>query len=89
MLEVIFNQAFITQTIQTIILMLLNITYSIICIGIGIISMRIAYRVIDKLTPFNTGKLLEKDPRAVGLMVMGLLIGIGICSGLIIGMATN
>lgn len=89
MLETIFNQAFATQITQTVVLMALNITYSIICIGVGIVAMRIAYKMIDKLTSFDTARLLEKDPRAVGLMVMGMMIGIGICSGLIIGLSTN
>jgi len=88
-METIFNQAFLSQITQTMVLMVLNITYSIICIGVGIAAMRVAYKVIDKLTDFNTSRILEQDPRAVGLMVLGIILGAGICAGLIIGMATN
>ena len=83
------DQAFLSELTRTLILMGMNIFYSILCIGVGIGAMRVAYKVFDSMTPFDTSAILEKDPVAVGKVVQGIYIGVGICAGLIIGMATN
>ena len=67
----------------------INLTYSIVCITVGIIAMVVGYKVFDKITPFDTAKILEKDPRAVGIFYGLIALGISVCSGLIIGMSCN
>lgn len=85
----LFDTAFTHELIRMVVMMIVNLAYSTIAIGIGITAMRVAYSVFDRLTPFNTGEMLEKDPKAVGMVVAGILIGVGVCSGLIIGLATS
>lgn len=69
-------------------IILLNIFYAlfgfIMCIG----GMYLAYKVFDKLTPFNTATQLEKGNQAVGLFYMGIFIAIGLAS-LSVGLALN
>ena len=45
--------------------------------------------IFDRLTHFDTSEELAKDNRAVGLVVMGILIGIGVAIGLVIGLGLN
>ncbi len=68
---------------------LLNFLYSL---GGGFITigfMFLGYKIIDKLTPFDTSKQLKAGNRAVGMMVAGMFIGIGVAIGLVIGMGLN
>lgn len=67
----------------------INLGYSVVCIVIGIIAMVLGYKIFDKVTPFDTAKLLEKDPRAVGIFNGCIALGISICAGLIIGLSCN
>lgn len=67
----------------------INLFYAIICIIVGIIAMIIGYKVFDKLTPFDTANILEKQPLAVGIFYGLVALGIAVCSGLIIGMSVN
>ena len=80
---------FTQELIQTMIMMGINLIYSVLCITVGITAMKISYVVFDRMTAFDTAKILEENPIAVGLLYAGLLIGIGTCSGLIIGHATS
>lgn len=66
-----------------------NLSYAIVCIVVGIIAMVAGYKIFDSLTPFDTAKILEQDPRAVGIFNGLIALGIAICSGLIIGMSCN
>ncbi len=67
----------------------LNLSYASVSILIGIIAMVVGYTVFDRLTPFNTAKILEKNPLAVGIFNAGIVLSIGICAGLIIGLSCN
>jgi uncharacterized membrane protein YjfL (UPF0719 family) len=70
-------------------IILLNTIYSIIGGALTIVFMRIAYKMLDKMTSFDTGEELQKGNRAVGSAVMGIFIGVGVAMGLVIGMALN
>ena len=68
---------------------LLNFLYSV---GGGILTiafMFLGYKVIDRVTPFDTSKQLKAGNRAVGTVVAGMFIGIGVAVGLVIGMGLN
>lgn len=52
----------------------------------GLVMMVIAYFLLDKITPYDTGKMLKEDNRAVGAVVGNIFIGVGLCIGLIIGL---
>lgn len=67
----------------------INLSYAVVCIVVGIIAMLVGYILFDKVTPYDTAKLLEKDPRAVGIFNGLIALGIGVCSGLIIGLSVN
>ena len=68
---------------------LLNFTYAIIGGFITIFFMWFGYRLFDRVTHFDTSEALEKDNRAVGMVYMGIFIGVGIATGLVIGMGLN
>ena len=51
--------------------------------------MWFAYFVFNKFTPFDIAHELSTGNRAVGSMVMGMFIGIGIAMGLVIGLSLN
>jgi uncharacterized membrane protein YjfL (UPF0719 family) len=67
----------------------INITYAIICIVISIVAMVIGYKIFDVLTPFNTALALKSGNIAVAIFNGLVALGIGICSGLVIGMSCN
>ena len=67
--------------------LLINTAYAV-CGGIAVIyMMRYGYQVIDQATPFDTNKQLKDGNIAVGLMVLGTFLGIGIAMGLVIGLS--
>ena len=66
-----------------------NLSYSIICIVVSIMAMLVGYKLFDRLTPFNTAELLEKNPIAVGIFNGLIALGIAVCSGLVIGLSCN
>lgn len=67
----------------------LNLIYAVIGIGLGLFGMKIGYNMLDKLTSFVTSDQLEKNNTAVGITVAGIFVGIGICAGLVVGLALN
>lgn len=78
-----------TELMEIVVMGSINLAYATICIIIGIAAMVIGYKIFDKLTSFDTAKVLEKEPLAVGVFNGLIALGIGICSGLIIGMSVN
>ncbi|MFC1562731.1 DUF350 domain-containing protein [candidate division KSB1 bacterium] len=68
---------------------LLNFTYAIIGGFITIFFMWFGSKLFDKMTHFDTSEELAKDNRAVGIVVMGIFIGVGVAVGLVIGMGLN
>ncbi len=67
----------------------LNLIYAVIGIGLGLFGMKFGYNMLDKLTDFVTSDQLEKNNTAVGIAVAGIFVGIGICAGLVVGLALN
>ncbi|MFQ6091642.1 MAG: DUF350 domain-containing protein [bacterium] len=68
---------------------LLNFVYAIVGGLITIGFMFIGYKFFDRITRFNTSDELGKGNRAVGSMVQGIFIGIGVAIGLVIGLGLN
>ena len=68
---------------------IINLTYALLGGCITLAFMCAGYIVFNMLTPINVSRELEKGNRAVGSMVMGMFIGIGIAMGLVIGLSLN
>ena len=67
----------------------LNFLYAIIGGLLTLCFMWFGYKLFDRTTHFNTSEELAKDNRAVGLVVLGIFVGVGIAVGLVIGMGLN
>jgi uncharacterized membrane protein YjfL (UPF0719 family) len=70
-------------------IVLTNFIYAIVGGFITIGFMTLGYRLTDKLTRFDTSAELAKGNAAVGQMVQGMFIGIGVAVGLVIGLGLN
>ena len=68
---------------------IVNLTYALLGGCITLAFMAIGYVFLNKLTPFDIPKELTGGNMAVGSMVMGMFIGIGIAMGLVIGLSLN
>jgi uncharacterized membrane protein YjfL (UPF0719 family) len=66
-----------------------NFIYAIIGGFITIGFMMLGYYLSDRLTRFDTSAELANGNRAVGQMVQGMFIGIGVAVGLVIGLGLN
>jgi uncharacterized membrane protein YjfL (UPF0719 family) len=66
-----------------------NLIYAVVGVVIGIGFAILAYKLFDRVTHFSFAKELEKGNLAVGIVVGGLFIMIGLMIGLIIGMGLN
>jgi len=67
----------------------MNLSYAIVCIIIGIISMLTAYKLFDKVTHFNTADELKNANLAVAVFNGCIVLGSAILSALIIGLSVN
>jgi uncharacterized membrane protein YjfL (UPF0719 family) len=67
----------------------LNAIYATVGVVLGIASAIITYLLINKVTHFDIYSELEKGNLAVGVVVCGIFIMIGLIVGLIIGMSLN
>ena len=74
------------DVIQT---MILNFSYALFGGFMTLGVMMLGFKMLDKLTDFNTSGELEKGNQAVGITVAGIFIGIGFAVGLVIGMSVN
>jgi uncharacterized membrane protein YjfL (UPF0719 family) len=70
-------------------IMLRNFLYAIFGVFVGIISSILTYKLINRTTRFDIPNELEKGNLAVGVVVSGIFIMIGLIVGLIIGMSLN
>jgi uncharacterized membrane protein YjfL (UPF0719 family) len=68
---------------------LTNFAYAIVGGLLTIALMVLGYKVVDKLTHFDTATELARGNTAVGAMVQGMFIGIGVAVGLVIGLGLN
>jgi hypothetical protein len=68
---------------------ILNLTIAVVGVIIGLGFAILAYKLFDRVTHFSFAKELEKGNLAVGMVVCGLFVMIGLMIGLIIGMGLN
>jgi len=71
------------------VIMLRNFIYAIFGIIIGIFASVATYKLFNRTTRFDIPAELEKGNLAVGMVVGGIFIMIGLIVGLIIGMSLN
>ena len=64
----------------------LNFVYVILGGLLTLMFMKVSCSVFNRMVSFNISEELAKGNIAVGLMVMGLFIGIGIALGMVIGL---
>ena len=62
----------------------LNTIYAVGGVILGIVSAIITYRLMDHIAHFNIPSELEKGNLAVGVVVCGMFVMIGLIVGLII-----
>ncbi len=68
---------------------LLNFLYVILGGLLTLVFMKLSCSVFNRMVSFNINDELAKGNVAVGLMVMGLFIGIGIALGMVIGLGLS
>ena len=69
--------------------MIRNFVYAIFGVVVGVISSIVTYKLVNRSTHFDIPNELEKGNLAVGVVVGGIFIMIGLIVGLIIGMSLN
>lgn len=67
----------------------INSIYAIGGVVLGIVAAMVTYRLFSRFTRFDIPGELEKGNLAVGIVVGGIFIMIGLIVGLIIGMSLN
>jgi uncharacterized membrane protein YjfL (UPF0719 family) len=70
-------------------IMIRNFIYAVVGVIVGMISSIVTYKLVNRSTHFDIPKELEKGNLAVGMVVAGIFIMIGLIVGLIIGMSLN
>ena len=70
-------------------IMIRNFVYAIIGVLVGVGSSLLTYKLFSKTARFDIPNELEKGNLAVGIVVGGIFIMIGLIVGLIIGMSLN
>jgi len=68
---------------------ILNFVYVILGGMLTLGFMKVGCSMFNKIVTFNISDELGKGNIAVGLMVMGLFIGIGVALGLVIGLGLS
>ncbi len=68
---------------------ILNFIYVILGGFLTLIFMKISCVIFNRMVSFDISDELAKGNVAVGLMVMGLFIGIGIALGMVIGLGLS
>lgn len=70
--------------------MVINFLYGGVAGGLGsVIMMIIGYKLFDMITPYETGTSLREGNIAVAIVICGFLIGVGVATGLSIGLGLN
>lgn len=67
----------------------LNFIYVILGGLLTLVFMKLGCSMFNRIVSFNISDELGKGNIAVGLMVMGLFIGVGIALGLVIGLGLS
>lgn len=68
---------------------ILNVVYVVLGGFLTIGFMKLGCKSFNKIVHFDISKELAKGNVAVGLMISGMFIGIGIATGLVIGLGLN
>ena len=68
---------------------ILNFVYVILGGLLTISFMKLGCKSFNKIVNFNISDELAKGNIAVGLMISGMFVGIGIATGLVIGLGLN
>lgn len=69
--------------------LLLNFIYAILGGFITLGFMWLGCKIFSHTVKFSIGTELKNGNTAVGLMIMGMFIGIGIALGLVVGLGLN
>ena len=67
----------------------INLGYAVVGVALAILALRVAYRLIDRLTPFETGEELRAGNISVGMVVAGIFVAVGLAVGLVVGLSLN
>lgn len=68
---------------------ILNLIYTCIGGSLTLLFMWLGCKIFSHLVNFNIPDQLKAGNQAVGLMLMGMFIGIGVAMGLVIGLGLN
>lgn len=68
---------------------LINVLYAMMGGFLTLFFMWLGCRLFNHMVCFNISEELSKGNIAVGLMIMGIFIGIGVANGLVIGLGLN
>ena len=68
---------------------LINVLYAMLGGFLTLFFMWLGCRLFNHMVCFNISEELSKGNIAVGLMMMGIFIGIGVANGLVIGLGLN
>jgi uncharacterized membrane protein YjfL (UPF0719 family) len=68
---------------------ILNFVYAMLGGVLTLAFMWLGCKLFNHLVSFSLGEELSKGNTAVGLMVMGIFIGMGIAMGLVIGLGLS
>ena len=66
-----------------------NFIYAVLGGLLTLAFMWVGYKLFDLMTGFSIPDELAKGNRAVGSMVMGMFIGVGVAMGLVVGLSLN
>ena len=68
---------------------LTNFFYAGISIVILLVAMAAGYKLLDKLTPFDTAKEIDEANTAVGIIVGCIFIALGLGVAILMGLALH
>lgn len=68
---------------------ILNFIYTILGGLLTLFFMWLGCKIFNHMVCFNISEELHKGNTAVGMMLMGIFIGIGVALGLVIGLGLN
>jgi uncharacterized membrane protein YjfL (UPF0719 family) len=68
---------------------ILNLLYAFAGGVLTLIFMWVGWNMLGRLTSIRISQELKNGNTAVGMMVMGIFIGVGVAMGLVVGLALN
>ena len=68
---------------------ILNFIYILLGGATTLLFMRLGCRVLSHIVSFDIQEQLKEGNIAVGLMILGMFIGVGVALGLVIGLGLN